>query len=115
MLVCVWEDQREISTLHAIKFQVCCMENTVEQSAHTAGTVILILVCNQSSKQPPLILLPACMDSLHRLKWFTKVSTKDHCTLKPAQCVVQNVASWFVINAFTTTSSYRLTVLPTYI
>ena len=49
--------KEKISAIYAIKYQVYCMENTVQWSANTV--VILILIGNQCSKQPPLISLPA--------------------------------------------------------
>ena len=49
--------KEKISAIYAIKYQVYCMENIVQWSANTV--VILILVCNQYSKQPPLISLHA--------------------------------------------------------
>ena len=35
LLVCAWEDQRENQYIYAIKYQVYCMENTVQWSANT--------------------------------------------------------------------------------
>ena len=79
LLVCAWEDQKgnqcSVSSVLYGKY------STV---VSTYSTVILILVCNQCSKQPALILLPVYVDSRHPLKWLHKSS-------KPAQCAVQIV------------------------
>ena len=74
------------------------------------STIILISVCNQYSKQQPLILLPAYMDHWHCLKWLYKSKHKTPLLTKayPVCCAK---SSWFVIIAFTTTSMYRLTIL----
>ena len=92
LLVCPWEDQRE--NQYSIIILLCHIMSSVlywkySTVVDTYSTVILILVCNQCSKQPPLILLPTYMDSWHCLKWLH--STKDNCELKPVQHVVQKV------------------------
>ena len=65
------------STIHAIKDQVHCVENTVQWLVNTE--VILILVCNQCSKQTPLIIFPTYVDSSHSLNGFTKITVKEAC------------------------------------
>ena len=51
-----------------------CIENTVQWLVNTV--VIIILVCNQCSKQSPLIILLAYVDSWHSLNGFTKITVK---------------------------------------
>ena len=58
LLVCAWEDQREnqYCICHKISSLLYGKYSTVVSKY---STVILILVCNQCSKQPPLISFPA--------------------------------------------------------
>ena len=51
LLVCAWEDQRENQCY------ICHKISSILYGKYS--TVILILVCNQCSKQPPLLSLPA--------------------------------------------------------
>ena len=62
--LCVGGSKREsVLRTHAIKYQVCCIENTVQCLAHSYIQYI-IFVCNQCSKQRPLILLPTYVHGL---------------------------------------------------
>ena len=58
--------------LYSIKYQVYCMKNTLQWLVNT----VLILVCNQCSTQPPLIILPTYVDSWHSLNGLTKITVK---------------------------------------
>ena len=58
---------------YAIKYQVCCMENTVCSGQHIQYSY-LILVCNQCSKQPPWYFCPPMWILDTALNGFTKAS-----------------------------------------
>ena len=76
LLVCVWEDQREN------QYYICHKISSILYGKYSTvvskySTVILILVCNQCSNQPPLISLPAYVYSSHSLNGFTIHYSED--------------------------------------
>ena len=60
--------KEKIGFVYSIKYQVYCMENTVQWSANT----VQILVCYQCSKQTPLIIFAHLCGFLTPLKWIHK-------------------------------------------
>ena len=71
LLYFAWEDQRQNSTLYAIKYQVCCIENTARWLSNTVQ--LCLLICG---KQAHYYSFPCTyMDFYHLTHGFTKLST----------------------------------------
>ena len=78
LLVCVWEDQRKnwFYIFHKISSVLYGKYNAMVSKY---STVILILVCNQCNKQPPLIIIMRLCGFLTLLKWIHKDNSKEVC------------------------------------
>ena len=70
--------KEKISTIYAIEVS-CALYEKYSTVGSNYSTVILILVCSQCSKQPPLIIFACLCGFLTLLKWSHKDNSKEAC------------------------------------